>query len=148
MKVEPARRIGRLPKAQQAGEAKKVIEAAKAPRQRRKPAVEHTGEASTVNAVHTSEGGAPAGSPAPSTVNAVNTQRAQAPESAAQPEAEQPDQLPYGDALSVVTQLHLKMTPEVFAEGARVWLRILREEHPDAYVTLLQELDQQAQQLA
>ncbi|MGW5679323.1 ParB/RepB/Spo0J family partition protein [Streptomyces sp. NPDC003860] len=147
LKVEPARRIGRLPKAQQAGEAKKAIEAARAPRQRRKPAVEQTGEASTVNAVNTSEGGAPAGSPAPQTVNAVNTQEAQAPESAGQSEPV-PGQLPYGDALSVVTQLHLKMAPEVFADGARVWLRILREQHPDAYGALLQELNQQEQQPA
>ncbi|MCH0560343.1 MULTISPECIES: ParB/RepB/Spo0J family partition protein [unclassified Streptomyces] len=148
LKVEPARRIGRLPKAQQAGEAKKVIEAAKAPRQRRKPAVEQTSDASTVNAVNTSDGGASAGSPTPATVNAVNTQEPQSPESAAQPEAEQPGQLPYDDALSVVTHLHLKMKPAVFADGARVWLRILREQHPEAYSALLQELPQQEQQPA
>ncbi|MFI0515807.1 ParB/RepB/Spo0J family partition protein [Streptomyces sp. WSLK1-5] len=148
LKVEPARRIGRLPKAQQADEAKKVIEAAKAPRQRRKPAAEQTGRASTVNAVNTPEGGASASSPGPSTVNAVNTSAAQALEIAAQPGAEQPRRLPYEDAFSVVTHLHLKMAPEVFADGARVWLRILREKHPDAYGALLQELNQQEQQPA
>ncbi|MBC9729289.1 ParB/RepB/Spo0J family partition protein [Streptomyces sp. TRM68367] len=146
LKVEPARRIGRLPKAQQAGEAKKAIEAAKAPRQRRKPAVEQTSEASTVNAVNTPEDGASEGSPTPSTVNAVNTQEARDPEKATQSDAEQPGQLPYGDALSVVTQLHLKMEPAVFADGARVWLRILRDQHPNAYRVLLQELTQQEQQ--
>jgi ParB family chromosome partitioning protein len=145
LKVEPARRIGRLPKAQQAGAAKKAIEAAKAPRQRRKPAVEQASEASTVNGVNTSEGGASAGSPTASTVNAVNTPEAQGPEKAAQSEAEQPGQLPYGDALSVVTHLHLKMEPTVFVEGARVWLEILREQYPDAYGTLLQELQQEQQ---
>jgi ParB family chromosome partitioning protein len=53
LKVEPARRIGRLPKAQQAGEAQKAIAAAKAPRQRRRPAAEESSSASTVNGVNT-----------------------------------------------------------------------------------------------
>ncbi|MEU5348266.1 plasmid partitioning protein B, partial [Streptomyces sp. NPDC020766] len=53
--------------------------------------------------------------------------------------------LPYGDAFSVVTHLHLKMEPAVFTEGARVRLRILREQHPEAYSALLQELTQQEQ---
>ncbi|WP_331724766.1 ParB/RepB/Spo0J family partition protein [Streptomyces canus] len=148
LKVEPARRIGRLPKAQQASEAKKAIEAAKAPRQRRKPAVEQASEASAVNAVNTLKGGAPASSSASSTVNAVNTPETQAPENAALSGAEQPRRLPYDDAFSVVTHLHLKMEPAVFADGARVWLRILREQHPDAYGALLQELTQPEQQPA
>jgi ParB family transcriptional regulator, chromosome partitioning protein len=38
------------------------------------------------------------------------------------------------------------MEPAVFADGARVWLRILREQDPDAYGALLQELTQQEQQ--
>ncbi|MER7577465.1 ParB/RepB/Spo0J family partition protein [Streptomyces sp. NPDC126514] len=148
LKVEPARRIGRLPKAQQASEAKKAIEAAKAPRQRRKPAVEQTGEISTVNAVNTSEGGAASGSAPASTVNGVNAQEARDTENSPHTESRQPRQLPYDDAFFVVNHLHLKMDPKVFVEGARVWLRILREQHPDAYSTLLQELNQQEQQPA
>jgi ParB family chromosome partitioning protein len=68
--------------------------------------------------------------------------------SAAQGNDGQPRRLPYDDAFSVVTHLHLKMEPTVFADGARVWLRILREQHPDAYGALLQELNQQEQQPA
>ncbi|MGV9693779.1 ParB/RepB/Spo0J family partition protein [Streptomyces sp. NPDC003444] len=51
LKVEPARRIGRLPKAEQAAEAEKAMTAAKTPRQRtpRTPADER----STVNGVNT-----------------------------------------------------------------------------------------------
>lgn len=48
----------------------------------------------------------------------------------------------------MVTHLHLKMEPDVFAEGTRVWLRILHEQNPDAYSALLQELTQQEQQPA
>jgi ParB family chromosome partitioning protein len=50
--------------------------------------------------------------------------------------------LPYGDAFSVVTHLHLKMEPTIFVEGARVWLRILREQHPEEYQALLLEFSQ------
>ncbi|MFF9854282.1 ParB/RepB/Spo0J family partition protein [Streptomyces litmocidini] len=50
-KVEPARRIGRLPKEQQAAEAEKVITAAKTPRQRA-PRTQ-SGESQTVNGVNT-----------------------------------------------------------------------------------------------
>ncbi|MET9819765.1 ParB/RepB/Spo0J family partition protein [Streptomyces sp. NPDC006355] len=60
----------------------------------------------------------------------------------------QPRQLPYDDAFYVVHHLHVKMDPAVFAEGARLWLGILRDEHPDAYSALLQELSQQKQQPA
>lgn len=60
----------------------------------------------------------------------------------------QPRQLPYDDAFYVVHHLHVKMEPTVFAEGARLWLGILRDEHPDAYSALLQELSQQKQQPA
>ncbi|MEV7082437.1 ParB/RepB/Spo0J family partition protein [Streptomyces sp. NPDC093516] len=148
LKVEPARRIGRLPKEQQAGAARKAITAAKTPRQRRKPTVEETGDASTVNGVNTLEGGSASGSDAASTVNAVNTQELQDTEKSPQNEAGQPRRLPYDDAFSVVTHLHLKMEPTVFVDGARVWLRILREQHPDAYSALLQELTQQEQQPA
>ncbi|MDX3067808.1 ParB/RepB/Spo0J family partition protein [Streptomyces sp. ND04-05B] len=148
LKVEPARRIGRLPKEQQASEAKKAITAAKAPRQRRKPTVVEARDASTVNGVNTPEDGSASGSDVASAVNAVNTQELQDTEEPPQTEAGQPRRLPYDDAFSVVTHLHLKMEPTVFVDGARVWLRILREQHPDAYGELLQELTQQEQQPA
>lgn len=60
----------------------------------------------------------------------------------------QPRRLPYNDAFSVVTHLHLKMEPDDFAQGARVWLKILRENHPETYRALLQELAEQEQQPA
>ncbi|MFJ8547381.1 ParB/RepB/Spo0J family partition protein [Streptomyces sp. NPDC093586] len=62
---------------------------------------------------------------------------------AAQPVAARPGQpkrLPYDDAFYCVHHLHRKMQPKTFVQGARVWLEILREQHPDAYKTLLTEL--------
>ncbi|MDF4254608.1 ParB/RepB/Spo0J family partition protein [Streptomyces sp. WMMB303] len=64
LKVEPARRIGRLPKAQQADEAEKVINAVKPPRQRRPGRVEAGTEEPTVNAVNTPVAAAAAADPA------------------------------------------------------------------------------------
>ncbi|MFC9288160.1 hypothetical protein [Streptomyces sp. NPDC057052] len=61
-------------------------------------------------------------------------------------ETGQSRRLPYDDAFSVVTHLHFKMEPAVFAEGARVWLRILREHQPDAYRALLEEQSQPERQ--
>ncbi|MFG3275983.1 ParB/RepB/Spo0J family partition protein [Streptomyces luteogriseus] len=148
LKVEPARRIGRLPKKQQAGEAQKAIAAAKAPRQRRKPVEEETASVSTVNGVNTPEGGPAAGSGSSLTVNAVNTSDAPATAQPAEDGAEQPRRLPYDDAFFVVNHLHVKMEPAVFVDGARVWLKILREQHPDEYSALVQELTQQEQQPA
>jgi ParB family chromosome partitioning protein len=58
----------------------------------------------------------------------------------------QPRQLPYDDAFYVVNHLHLKMEPGVFAEGARLWLQILREQHPHEYKTLMGEFARQEQQ--
>ncbi|WP_121833875.1 ParB/RepB/Spo0J family partition protein [Streptomyces sp. S1] len=72
LKVEPARRIGRLPKAEQAAEAEKVMTAARTPRQRtpRTPA----DEPPTVNGVNTpTPAGARAGAESTTTVNGVNT---------------------------------------------------------------------------
>ncbi|MEW2498222.1 ParB/RepB/Spo0J family partition protein [Streptomyces nodosus] len=57
---------------------------------------------------------------------------------AAQPE--QPKRLPYDDATYCVLHLHLKMEPETFVQGARVWMNIMREQHPDDYKALLAEL--------
>jgi ParB family chromosome partitioning protein len=57
----------------------------------------------------------------------------------------QPRQLPYDDAFYVVNHLHRKMEPTTFAEGARVWLRILREQQPAAYAVLMDDLVGQAE---
>ncbi|MGW9498754.1 ParB/RepB/Spo0J family partition protein [Streptomyces prasinus] len=53
---------------------------------------------------------------------------------------EQPKRLPYDDAFFCVHHLHKKMEPETFARGARVWMDILRDKHPDEYQALLTEL--------
>ncbi|MFF8696770.1 ParB/RepB/Spo0J family partition protein [Streptomyces sp. NPDC015144] len=71
LKVEPARRIGRLPKEQQAAEADKVIAAAKTPRQRSPRARQET--PATVNAVNTPTVETTSGEEDVSTVNGVNT---------------------------------------------------------------------------
>ncbi|WP_435616213.1 ParB/RepB/Spo0J family partition protein [Streptomyces coelicoflavus] len=57
---------------------------------------------------------------------------------AAQPK--QPKRLPYDDAFYCVHHLHQKMTAETFVQGTRVWMDILREQHPDEYKALLAEL--------
>ncbi|MFD5970916.1 ParB/RepB/Spo0J family partition protein (plasmid) [Streptomyces sp. NA03103] len=52
----------------------------------------------------------------------------------------QPKRLPYDDAFYCVHHLHQKMAPETFVQGTRVWMDILREQHPDEYKALLAEL--------
>ncbi|MFJ9026498.1 ParB/RepB/Spo0J family partition protein [Streptomyces sp. NPDC102259] len=163
LKVEPARRIGRLPKEEQAGEAQKAIAAAKTPRQRRhsKSAEQHDAstlngvntspsasvptapDSSAVNAVNTSVSTASPDSPATPAVNAVNTPEPQILEQTAQDNAGQPRRLPYDDPFSVVTHLNMKMEPAAFAAGARVWLRMLREQQPAEHAALLADLVQQ-----
>ncbi|MFJ9195688.1 ParB/RepB/Spo0J family partition protein [Streptomyces globisporus] len=73
LKVEPARRIGRMPKSEQAAEATKVIETPRTPRQRGQRAQAGT-SGSTVNAVNTQASPDAEGSESPATVNGVNTQ--------------------------------------------------------------------------
>ena len=146
LKVEPARRIGRLPKEKQADEAQRPSRSTKTPRQRRRqPTVEEVSDVATVNGVNTPESVRAPDSPGTAAANAVNTSEAQEPETQPQEEGGQPRRLPYDNPFSVVTHLHLKMEPAAFAEGARVWLRILREQHPDAYSAVVQELSQQEQ---
>ncbi|MEV5176852.1 ParB/RepB/Spo0J family partition protein [Streptomyces flaveolus] len=150
LKVESARRIGRLPKEEQAGEAEKAINAVKPPRQRRKLSEERSA-GSAVNGVNTPGGAAGPDAADPPTVNAVNTPVA--PEAvvgtrtdvADQDDSGQPRQLPYDDAPYVVQHMHVKMTTENFVVGARVWMRILRDQHPKEYQALLLELSQQEQ---
>ncbi|MDU9001692.1 ParB/RepB/Spo0J family partition protein [Streptomyces mirabilis] len=157
LKVEPARRIGRLPKGQQAAEAQKTINAVKPPRQRRGKPAETGSNTPTVNAVNTLEDSAEAGSDTPATVNAVNTPAGlPAPAALADAEADrseqgeggQPKRLPYDDAAFCVHHLHRKMTSAGFVLGARVWMAVLRDQHPEEYRELLLELSQHEQQLA
>ncbi|MEV5149377.1 hypothetical protein AB0L14_34550 [Streptomyces sp. NPDC052727] len=62
--------------------------------------------------------------------------------------ASQPRQLPYDDALFLAHHLHRKMKPADFTQVAWVLMSIMREQHPDEYSALLQELAVQEQQLA
>ncbi|WP_327180363.1 ParB/RepB/Spo0J family partition protein (plasmid) [Streptomyces sp. NBC_01335] len=78
LKVEPARRIGRLPKGKQAAEAKKAIDAPKAPRQRKHAPAANVSP--TVNAVNTPAGAKGEETKADETVNAVNTEAAEVPQ--------------------------------------------------------------------
>ncbi|MFJ8810813.1 ParB/RepB/Spo0J family partition protein [Streptomyces sp. NPDC102490] len=55
-------------------------------------------------------------------------------------EPKQPKRLPYDDAFYCVHHLHKKMTPETFVQGTRVWMDILRDQHPEEYEALLVEL--------
>ncbi|MGY0071749.1 ParB/RepB/Spo0J family partition protein (plasmid) [Streptomyces sp. QTS137] len=153
LKVEPARRIGRLPKEQQAEEAERAINAVKPPRQRRKLSEERSADP-TVNGVNTLESSGVPDLSAPSTVNAVNTSAA--PEVPASTEGDvldhekggQPRRLPYDDAPFVAHHLHRKMEPAVFAQCARVLIGILREQQPDEYRVLVHQLTEQEQSSA
>ncbi|MFJ7200897.1 MULTISPECIES: ParB/RepB/Spo0J family partition protein [unclassified Streptomyces] len=75
LKVEPARRIGRLPKEQQAAAAAETVNAVNTPRQRspRRVLSQRDGD-ETVNAVNTSAAEAADESSAAPTVNAVNSE--------------------------------------------------------------------------
>ncbi|MET9994234.1 ParB/RepB/Spo0J family partition protein [Streptomyces mutabilis] len=66
-----------------------------------------------------------------------------APSDAEASQPKQPKRLPYDDAFYCVHHLHQKMTAETFVQGSRVWMDILREQHPDEYKTLLAELGAQ-----
>jgi ParB family chromosome partitioning protein len=59
--------------------------------------------------------------------------------------AAQPRKLPYDDAFYVVHHLHVKMATDDFVQGGRVWMAVLREQHPEEYKALLRELGQQEQ---
>ncbi|MFE6869583.1 ParB/RepB/Spo0J family partition protein [Kitasatospora sp. NPDC057692] len=73
LKVEPARRIGRMPKEQQASAAAEAVNAVNTPRQRAPRRQLATREsAPTVNAVNTPSSNSGAGETAAPTVNAVN----------------------------------------------------------------------------
>ncbi|MFF1594302.1 ParB/RepB/Spo0J family partition protein [Streptomyces sp. NPDC058286] len=168
LKVEPARQIGRLPKERQASEAEKVANAANPPRQRRRRRTEEGDESPTVNGVYTQT---PSGGrsqaeelPAPETVNGVYTSTEEpppAPEtvngvytSTEEPPAgteggdSQPKRLPYDSPGFIVRHLHHKMTGPNFVTGARAWMVLLREQFPEEYSALLDQLNQEEQQTA
>jgi ParB family chromosome partitioning protein len=86
LKVEAARRIGRLPKEEQAAEAEKTVGAVKAPRQRSRRAASDAAEPQTVNAVNTSE---PTGSSPPASAETGRGVDRPADEAAARPPAPQ-----------------------------------------------------------
>ncbi|MET9914456.1 ParB/RepB/Spo0J family partition protein [Streptomyces sp. NPDC006476] len=149
LKVEPARRIGRMPKEQQAEAAEEAIRAVKAPRQRRPQSeVAAPDAAPGVNAVNTSAPQAEDAAASPTTVNAVNTPGPDVELAAELSGGDRPRRLPYDDPIYIVQHLQMKMAPDDFVKGARFWLSVLREQHPEAYGALLQELNQQDQQLA
>ncbi|MET9734548.1 plasmid partitioning protein [Streptomyces sp. NPDC006458] len=66
--------------------------------------------------------------------------------SAPKPESEDGShakRLPYDDPFYVVSHLHIKMTDDNFVQGGRVWMALLRQQHPDAYQALLHDLIEQ-----
>ncbi|MFI1423108.1 hypothetical protein ACH4VX_35160 [Streptomyces sp. NPDC020731] len=54
-------------------------------------------------------------------------------------QSKQPKRLPYDDAFYCVHHLHQKMESGTSVQGARVWMDILRKQHPDEYKALLAE---------
>ena len=132
LKVEPARRIGRLPKEQQASAAEQTINAVNPPRQRSPrrdlgngqeppapdpaPAPAHQ----TANAVNTSvPSGGPDAPDAAATVNGVNTR-------AVKPEASTPIVLPRSSSpAQVVDELVARLSPEVLTAVTELLLERL-----------------------
>jgi ParB family transcriptional regulator, chromosome partitioning protein len=154
LKVESARRIGRLPKAVQETEAEKAINAVKPPRQRRHKPTDDDRDAATVNAVNTLQAPAEPDADGPAAINGVNIPAESAGQEATtdpgagvpvQGDGGQPRRLPYDDPTYIVQHLHVKMTADDFVQGGRLWMAVLREQHPAAYGALLQELTQQEQ---
>ncbi|WP_043178940.1 ParB/RepB/Spo0J family partition protein [Streptomyces sp. NRRL F-2890] len=120
LKVEPARRIGRLPKEEQAAAAEETVNAVNTPRQRRARRTLSDGPASpTVNAVNTPETPPAPSSPEASTVNAVNTS----------PGAKQVDDteidaagLPWNDPNTMHEILTRRMTPDALTQLGKLLL--------------------------
>ncbi|MFF7189613.1 ParB/RepB/Spo0J family partition protein [Streptomyces sp. NPDC008222] len=163
LKVKDGRRIGRLPKEQQHAEADKALNRVKAPRKKRGATESAAGAdlphqaAGTVGTAPLNPVNAPSATDSdPAGLNPVKTQGQETAGSeglnpvnaSLEQENAQPRQLPYDNPFYVVRHLHLKMGPAVFAQGARVWLEILREQDPDEYRALLHELTQQEEQPA
>ncbi|MFC8391570.1 MULTISPECIES: ParB/RepB/Spo0J family partition protein [unclassified Streptomyces] len=162
-KVEHVRNLGKLSPEEQKSKADERAEAARRKAEARpQEVVERSADPADYHGVIIPEAPVapvvPAAPPSPPVRPGAATpsaEREQASESIPEPragagelgtanaEAEQPKQpkrLPYDDAFYCVHHLHQKMKPETFAQGARVWMDVLREQHPDEYKALLAEL--------
>ncbi|MFE4052914.1 ParB/RepB/Spo0J family partition protein [Streptomyces sp. YIM B13518] len=163
-KVEHVRNLGKLSPEEQRAKADERAESARRKAEvRPQEVVERSSGPADYHGVIIPEAPAePAAPPSPPLRPAAATppdRREQAPESvpesipeprtgtgepkAAHAEPEQPKQpkrLPYDDAFYCVHHLHQKMESGTFVQGARVWMDILREQHPDEYQALLAEL--------
>ncbi|MCZ9348751.1 hypothetical protein NGM36_02865 [Streptomyces mutabilis] len=163
-KVEHVRNLGKLSAEEQKAKADERAEAAriKAEAQATREVVERSAAPAGYHGVIIPEAPAEtaATSPAPALRPDALTapaEREQAPESIPEPrtsggpeesgtanaeaaQPKQPKRLPYDDAFYCVHHLHQKMDAETFVQGARVWMDVMREQHPDAYQALLAEL--------
>ncbi|NEB13875.1 ParB/RepB/Spo0J family partition protein [Streptomyces coelicoflavus] len=167
-KVEHVRNLGKLSAEEQRAKADERAEAArtKAEAQAAREVVERSAGPADYHGVIIPEAGAGAGAgagapaavpqPGAAAPSAGREQVEQSPsESIPEPRAgaeetdlanaeaaqpKQPKRLPYDDAFYCVHHLHQKMTAETFVQGTRVWMDILREQHPDEYKALLAEL--------
>jgi ParB family chromosome partitioning protein len=74
-------------------------------------------------------------------VESVPEPRSVAPSPVAAQEDDRPKRLPYEDAVYCVHHMHRKMDVETFAHGARVWLKVLKEEHPEHYQAVYGDLE-------
>ncbi|MFF1908233.1 ParB/RepB/Spo0J family partition protein [Kitasatospora sp. NPDC058218] len=117
LKVESARRIGRLPKEQQASAAVEAINAVNTPRQRaaRREPVQGQPPAPTVNAVNTPTASVVPGSAGASTVNGVNT-------SADRQSLAQQLVIPLTSPSAIVTALEAQLSPEDLTAVAELML--------------------------
>ncbi|WP_399895882.1 ParB/RepB/Spo0J family partition protein [Streptomyces sp. BBFR51] len=133
-KVEHVRNLGRLSAEEQRAKADERAEAAriKAEAQTR-PVIERAAGPADYHGVIIPE----------TPTESIPVPRAGAGESspanAEVAEPKQPKRLPYDDAFYCVHHLHQKMTTETFVRGGRVWMDILRDQHPEEYKALLAE---------
>ncbi|MCX2927398.1 ParB/RepB/Spo0J family partition protein [Streptomyces sp. NEAU-W12] len=165
-KVEHVRNLGKLPPEEQRAKADERAEAARRKTDSRPPeAVERSAGPADYHGVIIPETpttrAVPPPPPSPPLrpgAAAPPVEREQASESIPEPrtsggdlepenaeaaqseQSKQPKRLPYDDAFYCVHHLHQKMEPETFVQGARMWMDLLREQHPDEYRTLLAEL--------
>ncbi|MEV5432721.1 ParB/RepB/Spo0J family partition protein [Streptomyces sp. NPDC052701] len=159
-KVEHVRNLGKLSPEEQKAKADERAEAARRKAEARAQQVveRSAGPANYHDVIIPKAPASPAASPAPAPRAGAATppaQREQPSESVPEPrtkageprtanaeaaQSREPKRLPYDDAFYCVHHLHQKMKPETFVQGARLWMDILREQHPDEYKALLAEL--------
>lgn len=158
-KVEHVRNLGKLSAEEQKAKADERAEAARLKAEDRPQQVaERSAGPADYHGVIIPETPTPApvAPPPPPTTPVPSTAREQTPDSipvprtsggdpepanAEETQPKQPKRLPYDDAFYCVHHLHQKMKPETFAQGARMWMDILREQHPEEYRALLAELE-------